>query len=84
MYGVVGSAPDEAAVRQRHASHGVVCRRVRRVQSLGATTHALSPEEKAIVRQMIAAEVHPFGQPDVASGGFPSAELGGGWVRQVG
>src|SRR3954466_2884241 len=61
------SAPDEAAVRQRHAAQGVVCRRVRRVQALGAPTLDLSPEEKAVVRQMIASEQEFFSTLDVSS-----------------
>jgi len=65
------SAPDEAAVRQRHAAHGVVCRRVRRVAAHAASAPDLSAEEKAVVKQMIADE-------PVWSG--PS----GTWLRQVG
>ena len=49
------AAPDEAAVRQQHAASGVVCRRLRRVQSLGASDE-LGDSEKAIVRRMILAE----------------------------
>ena len=70
------SAPNEAAVRQRHAAYGVICRRVRRVPSLGVTGQELSAEEKAIVRQMIGVEeswpvVH-------------GSESSGEWLRQVG
>jgi Protein of unknown function (DUF4242) len=68
------SAPDEAAVRQRHAAHGVICRRVRRVPAMGGQD--LSPEEKAVVRQMIAVE------QSVPIVGGP--ESGGEWLRQVG
>jgi Protein of unknown function (DUF4242) len=72
------SAPDEAAVRQRHAAQGVVCRRVRRVQSLGAASLDLSAEEKAVVRQMIAAEQEV---PAITA----VAELTeDDWLRQVG
>jgi hypothetical protein len=70
------SAPDEAAVRQRHAAQGVVCRRVRRVPSPGVVTQDLSPEEKLVVRQMIAAE-----QEWSSLSGMESS---GGWLRQVG
>jgi hypothetical protein len=52
----VASAPDEASIRQGHAAQGVVCRRVRRVQGYATTSDQLTAEEKAIVRQMIAAE----------------------------
>ena len=34
----VVAAPDEAAIRQSHAAEGVVCPRVRRVQSLRGTS----------------------------------------------
>jgi hypothetical protein len=70
------AAPDEAAVRQRHAAHGVVCRRVRRVPSPGASSHDLSPEEKVVVREMIASD----SDWSTLSGIEPS----GGWLRQVG
>ncbi len=70
------SAPTEAAVRQRHAAHGVVCRRVRRVPASGASDHDLSVEEKAVIRQMIADE------PSLTSARGP--ELQGEWLRQVG
>jgi hypothetical protein len=65
------SAPDEAAVRQRHAAFGVVCRRVRRVPAMGAQQQDLSPEEKAIVRQMIASDQDVLGSSEE-------------WLRQVG
>src|SRR5437764_11943819 len=48
----VVAAPDEAAVRQSHAAEGVVCPRVRRVQSLHGASDDLGDEEKAIVRNM--------------------------------
>lgn len=70
------SAPDEAAVRQRHAAHGVVCRRVRRVPSAGVSAPDLSAEEKAVVRQMITAEPE---LPTVGELGSSSS-----WLRQVG
>jgi hypothetical protein len=68
-------APDEAAVRQRHAAHGVICRRVRQVPSVATASHDLSVDEKAVVRQMIAQE-HAW----------PSESQGasGEWLRQVG
>jgi hypothetical protein len=71
------SAPDEAAVRQRHAAHGVVCRRVRRVPSSGTPGHDLSPEEKAVVRQMIAADRE-------SPGARGSSLEASGWLREVG
>jgi Protein of unknown function (DUF4242) len=52
----VVSAPDEAAIRQGHAAQGVVCRRIRRVQGRASAADQLTPEEKAVVRQMIAAD----------------------------
>jgi hypothetical protein len=52
----VVAAPDEACVRQQHAAQGVVCRRVRRVESSRPTSEALGDEEKTVVRHMIAAE----------------------------
>lgn len=52
----VVSAPDEDTVRQHHAALGVICRRVRCVQSLRAGADGLSEEIKAVVRRMIAAE----------------------------
>jgi hypothetical protein len=52
----VVSAPDEAAIRQGHAAQGVICRRVRRVQARASASDQLTAEEKAVVRQMIAAE----------------------------
>jgi hypothetical protein len=51
----VVAAPDEASVRQQHASEGVVCRRVRLVESSGPAEE-LGEEEKTMVRHMIAAE----------------------------
>lgn len=66
------AAPDESAVRQRHAAFGVVCRRVRRVPAMGAQQQQdLSPEEKAVVRQMIASDQDSLGSSE-------------GWLRQVG
>jgi len=52
----VVAAADEASVRQRHAALGVVCRRVRRVESSRPTADELGEEEKTQVRHMIAAE----------------------------
>jgi hypothetical protein len=52
----VVAAPDEASIRQRHADQGVVCRRVRRVESSRPTVEELGDEEKTMVRHMIAAE----------------------------
>ena len=52
----VVAAPDEASVRQRHAAEGVVCRRVRRVESSRPTAEELGEEERMLVRHMIAAE----------------------------
>src|SRR5947209_5861626 len=52
----VVAAPDESAVRQAHAADGAVCSRIRRVQSLQATSDELGEEEKAVVRNMIVAE----------------------------
>ena len=52
----VVSAPDEAAIRQGHAAQGVVCRRVQRVPGRASAPDQLTAEEKAIVRQMIAAD----------------------------
>jgi hypothetical protein len=52
----VVAAPDEASVRQQHAAQGVVCRRVRRVESTRQTAEELGDEEKTVVRHMIAAE----------------------------
>jgi hypothetical protein len=52
----VVAAPDEAAVRRHHAHQGVVCRRVRRVQSMAAGgTDELGDDEKTVVRGMIMA-----------------------------
>ena len=70
------SAPDEAAVRQKHAAHGVVCRRVRRVPAGRATAHGLSPEDKTVVRQMIVAEQE---WP-----GLRTSRPSTTWLRQVG
>jgi asparagine synthetase B (glutamine-hydrolysing) len=52
----VVAAPDEATVRQQHAAEGVVCRRVRRVESSHPMADELGEEEKTTVRHMIAAE----------------------------
>ena len=52
----VVAAPDEASVRQQHAAQGVICRRVRRVESSRPSVEDLGDEEKMIVRHMIAAE----------------------------
>ncbi len=52
----VVAAPDEASVRQQHAAQGVVCRRVRKVESSGSSGEELGDEEKTVVRHMIAAE----------------------------
>ena len=53
----VVAAPDEACVRQRHAAHGVICRRVRLVESAQpAAREELGDAEKTQVRHMIAAE----------------------------
>src|SRR5947208_15327578 len=65
----VVAAPDESAIRQSHAADGVVCPRVRRVQSLHATSDALGDEEKAIVRNMIVAEQSSAGLPGSGRGG---------------
>lgn len=54
---LVVAAPDEATVRQRHAAEGVICRRVRRVQSLSALEE-LGAEEAAVIREVIASEQH--------------------------
>ncbi|MBV8717740.1 MAG: hypothetical protein JO020_12600 [Chloroflexi bacterium] len=51
----VVAAPDEASVRQQHAAQGVICRRVRRVES-SQRAEELGEEEKTQVRHMIAAE----------------------------
>ncbi len=72
----VMSAPTEAAIRERHAAHGVICRRVRRVPSSAAAAQDLSAEEKAVVRQMIVDE------PEWSS--LRGSESSGGWLRQVG
>jgi Protein of unknown function (DUF4242) len=52
----VVAAPDEPSVRQQHAAQGVMCRRVRRVESSRPTADELGEEEKTLVRHMIAAE----------------------------
>jgi hypothetical protein len=52
----VVAAPDEASVRQQHASAGVVCRRVRLVETGDSSAEELGDEEKTTVRHMIAAE----------------------------
>ena len=52
----VVAAPDETNVRQQHAAEGVICRRVRRVESSRPTAEDLGDEEKTVVRHMIAAE----------------------------
>jgi hypothetical protein len=70
------AAPDEAAVRQQHAAHGVICRRVLRVPSNGSINADLSADEKLVVREMIAAEQT---WSDV-----PGSGLSGEWLRQVG
>lgn len=52
---LVLAAAEEASVRQQHAADGVVCRRVRPIE----TSHAydeLGEDEKTQVRHMIAAE----------------------------
>lgn len=49
-------APDETAVRRQHAHHGVVCRRVRVVESGRPNAERLGDDEKTAVRHMIAAE----------------------------
>ncbi len=72
----VVAAPDEAAVRQSHAAEGVVCPRVRRVQSLHGTGDELGDEEKVIVRRMIVAEQ--------SSSSFGNRGADDEWLRQVG
>jgi hypothetical protein len=52
----VVAAPDEASVRQHHAAEGVVCRRVRRVETAPASVDELGEYERTQVRHMIAAE----------------------------
>ncbi len=52
----VVAAPDEATVRQQHAAEGVICRRVRRVESSRPTADEFGEEEKTTVRQMISGE----------------------------
>jgi hypothetical protein len=50
------AAPDEASVRQHHAAEGIVCRRIRRVESAEPAPEELGEAEKTLVRHMIAAE----------------------------
>jgi hypothetical protein len=50
------AAPDESSVRQRHAAYGLICQRVRRVESQRAAMDELGEEEKSLVQQMIAVE----------------------------
>src|SRR5438477_9030531 len=64
----VVAAPDESAVRQSHAAAGAVCPRMRRVQSLDATSDELGDEEKAIVRNMIVAEQSSTSLPSTGRG----------------
>ena len=71
----VVAAPDESAVRQQHAHSGIVCRRVRRVQSLGSRDE-LGDGEKVIVRRMIVAEQSGTGLSN------PTGH--DEWLRQVG
>ena len=52
----VVTAPDEGSVREHHAARGVICRRVRRVESADTGTDELGEEDKTVVRHMIAAE----------------------------
>jgi hypothetical protein len=52
----VVSAPDEASVRQQHAAVGVICRRIRRIESTQLVGEELGEAEKTQVRHMIAAE----------------------------
>ena len=73
----VVAAPDEAAVRRHHAHQGVVCRRVRRVQSIKAGSDELGLDEKAVVRSMIMAE--QSAPPSVSS-----LTADDEWLRQVG
>jgi hypothetical protein len=53
---LVVAAPDEAAVRRRHAEQGVVCRRVRQVLATRRANTGLTDEQRALVRRMIVAE----------------------------
>src|SRR5438874_4563863 len=64
----VVAAPDESTVRQSHAAAGAVCPRMRRVQSLDATSDELGDEEKAIVRNMIVAEQSSTSLPSTGRG----------------
>jgi len=50
------SAPDEGSVRRQHASKGVICRRVRRIEASQPGAEELGDEERTLVRHMIAAE----------------------------
>jgi hypothetical protein len=50
------AAPNEAAVRRRHADQGVICRRVRQVLATRPVVRQLSEEQRALVRRMIVAE----------------------------
>ena len=68
-------AHDEAAVRQRHAALGVICRRVRRAPSVRAASENWSAPDRAVVRQMI-------GQEHAWPGGSQGSS--GDWLRQVG
>jgi hypothetical protein len=73
----VVSAPDEAAVRRQHTHQGVVCRRVRRVQSIVTGGDELGDDQKAIVRSMIVAE-------QTVSPGVSNLTPGDERLRQVG
>jgi hypothetical protein len=75
-------APDAASVRQQHAAQGIVCRRLRSVESsLGgaSSTIGLSNEEKTVVRHMIAAE-HAWPARAMSTPDCDDAE----WLRHVG
>ena|SRR5437879_2885741 len=52
----VVAAPDQASVRASHAALGMVCRRVRRVETDRPCAGELGDEETAAVRRMIAAD----------------------------
>jgi len=71
----VVAAPDETAIRQRHAADGATCPRIRRVHSLHSASDELGDDEKAVVRRMIVAEQSPA---------FGVFDAGDEWVRQVG
>ena len=73
----VVSAPDEAAVRRQHTHQGVVCHRVRRVQSIATGSDELGDDQKAIVRSMIVAE-------QTGSPGMSSLTTGDERLRHVG